>query len=88
MDDLKTTVKNVPCLYGAIVLMKANTLSKSAIISLESAVLEMSMDSLKFFTGLDNLLNHKLSMEKFSGKQQALRAEGFETVFESVAQIY
>ena len=70
--------------------------SQSAIISLEGAVLEMSVDSQKFFTGLDNLLNHKLSMEivngrdmdaKFSGMQYALRAEGFETVFENVAQI-
>ena len=49
------------------------------------------MDLQKFFTGLDNLLNHKLSMEivngrdmntEFSSMQQALRAAG------SVAQIY
>ena len=78
MDDMKTTIRNVKRLYGAIVLTKANSLSQSAIISLESAVLEMSINSQKFFTGLDNLLNHKL----FSGMQQALRVEGFETVFQ------
>ena len=96
-DDIKTTVRNVKRLYGAIVLTKANSLSQSAIILLESAVLEMTVDSQKFFTGLDNLLNHKLSMEivdgkdmeqEFSDMQQALRNEGFETVFQSVAQAY
>ena len=96
-DDMKTTVRNVKRLYGAIVLMKANSLSQSAIISPESAVLEMTIDSQRFFSGLDNLLNHKLSMEivdsqdmemKFHGLQDALRHEGFETVFQSVAQIY
>ena len=47
------------------------------------------MDSQKFFTGLDNLLSHRLSMEEeFAGLHQALRREGFETVFQSVAQIY
>ena len=46
-DDMKTTVRNVKRLYGAIVLMKANSLSQSAIISLESAVLEMTVDSQK-----------------------------------------
>ena len=30
-DDMKTTVQNVKRLYGAIVLMKANSLSQSAI---------------------------------------------------------
>ena len=77
--------------------MKANSLSQSAIISLESAVLEMTTDSQRFFSGLDNLLNHKLSMEivdnidmktEFNGLQDALRNEGFETVFQSVAQVY
>ena len=96
-DDMKTTVRNVKRLYGAIVLMKTNSLSQSAIISLESAVLQMTVDSQKFFTGLDNLLSHRLSMEivdgqdmevEFNGLQQALRQEGFETVFQSVAQIY
>ena len=56
-DDMKTTVRNVKRLYGAIVLMKANSLSQSAIISPESAVLEMTVDSQKKFTGLDNLLS-------------------------------
>ena len=95
-DDMKTTVINLKRLYGAIVLFKASSLSQSAIISLESAVLEMTVDSQKFFTGLDNLLNHPLSMEivdcqdmevEFNGPQQALRQEGFETMFQSVAQI-
>ena len=96
-DDMKTTVRNFKRLYGAIVLMKANSLNQSAIILLESAVLEMTVDSQRFFTGLDNLLNHRLSMEivdsqdmevEFNGLQQAIRQEGFETVFQSVAQIY
>ena len=95
-DDMKTTVRNVQRLYGAIVLMKANSLSQSVIISLETAVLEMTTDSQRFFSGLDNLLNHKLSMEivdnidmkiEFEGLQDALRNEGFETVFQSVAQV-
>ena len=70
--------------------MKANSLSQSAIILLESAVLEMTVDSQKIFTGLDNLLNYRLSMEivdgqdmevEFNGLQQALRQEGFERCF-------
>ena len=96
-NDMKTTVRNVKRLYGAIVLMKANSLSQSAIISPESAVLVMTIDSQRFFSCLDNLLNHKLSMEivdsqdmemEFHGLQDALQHEGFETVFQSVAQIY
>ena len=96
-DDMKTTVRNVKRRYGAIFLMKANSLSQSAIISLESAVLEMTTDSQRFFSGLDNLLNHKLSMEivdnidmkaEFNGLQDALRGEGFEMVFQSMAQVY
>ena len=80
-DDMKTTVRNIKRLYGAIVLMKANSLSQSEIISLESAVLEMTIDSQRFFSGLDNLLNHKLTMEiidsqdmelEFNGQQDAL----------------
>ena len=97
MDDMKMNVRNVKRLYGSIVLMKANSLSQSAIISLESAVLEMTVDSQKKITGLDNLLSHRLSMqivdgqdmeEEFAGLQQALRQEGFEMVYQSVAQIY
>ena len=63
-DDMDTTIKNVKRLYGAIVLMKANSLSQSAIV------------------------NGRDMNEEFTKMQQALRNKGFETVFESVAQIY
>ena len=57
----------------------------------------MTGDSQRFFTGLDDLLDHKLSMEivkeddmtkEFGKLQRALREEGFETVFQSAAQVY
>ena len=78
-------------------MMKADAMSQSSIITLESAVLQMTGDSQRFFTGLDGLLDHKLSMElvdegdmnkEFSQLQGALRNEGFETVYQSVAQVY
>ena len=96
-DDMVKTVRNVKKLYGAIQMIKMNTMSQASIITLESAVLEMTGDSQQFFTGLDDLLDHKLSMEivkesnmkkEFEELQYALRKEGFETVFQSVAQVY
>ena len=62
-DDMAITVRNVKKLYGAIQMMKANAMSQASIITLESAVLQMTSDSQRFFTGLDDLLDHKLSME-------------------------
>ena len=96
-DDMAITVRNVRKLYGAIQMMKADAMSQSSIITLESAVLQMTGDSQRFFTDLDDLLDHKLSMElvdegdmnkEFSQLQGALRNEGFETVYQSVAQVY
>ena len=81
-------VRNVKRLYGAIVLMKANSLSQSAIISLESAVPEMTIDSQRFFSGLDNLLNHKLSMEIVDGQDMEMEFRGLQDALRRVAQIY
>ena len=72
-------------------------MSQASIITLEGAVLQMTSDSQRFFTGLDDLLDHKLLMElvdegdmkkEFSQLQGVLRNEGFETVYQSVAQVY
>ena len=96
-DDMEKTVRNVKKLYGAIHMIQANAMSQASIITLESAVIEMTSDSQRFFTGLDDLLDHKLSMEivaeqdmtrEFEELQHALREEGFETVFQSAAQVY
>ena len=64
-DDMAITVRNVRKLYGAIHLMKADAMSQASIITLESAVLQMTSDSQRFFTGLDDLLDHKLSMSSW-----------------------
>ena len=96
-NDMEKTVRNVRKLYGVIHMMKFNAMSQSSVITLESVVLEMTSDSQQFFTGLDDLLDHKHSMEivkeedmakEFEELQLALRSEGFETVFQSVAQVY
>ena len=96
-DDLGITVRNVNKLMGAIKMLRLHNLGQNQVISLESAIIEMTADSGRFFAGLDELLDNKLSMELVSDKsmrkefgelKRDLAARSFDTVFDSHAQVY
>ena len=96
-DDLGITVRNVRKLMGAIQLLQKGKMAQEALVSLELAVLDMTQDSSRFFAGLDDLMDGKLSLElvedaslegEFSQLRQELMDRGFDLVFQGHAQVY
>ena len=72
-------------------------MAQEALVSLELAVLDMTQDSSRFFAGLDDLMDGKLSLElvedasleaEFSQLRRELTGRGFDLVFQGHAQVY